>query len=167
MDINFIELKKITDYHIEMIKEFFNFHRRLTEAKGKYLMSFETAKETLNDWLKENIFRIIIVDEKEVGFIYYKTGGQDFAWLEDIFILEEYRGKGYGKKIVNKFFDVIKASGVVSCVVNVIPRNEAAIKFYISCGFDHLNMIELRVNFDKSFDKDDEIEVLGHKVYKY
>ncbi len=167
MNIQFSKLEKVDDNHITMIQDFFNFHRKLTEAPGKYLMNFEQAKETLNNWLNENIFKVIVMDNREVGFIYYKKGGQDFAWLEDIFLLEEYRGKGYGKSIVNHFFEVLKSDGVVSCVVNVIPRNEQAIKFYIECGFDHLNMIELRVNFDESLNKKDKIEVLGHKIYKY
>jgi len=165
IEFNVVEIIKDTD--IKMVRDFFNFHRTLTKSDKEHYMSYETARETLDEWLKTDNFRIVCVNDLVVGFIYYKLGGQDFAWLEDIFLKEEFRGKGYGKKIVSKFFKMLKTEGVVSCVVNVIPRNEVAIKFYIECGFNHLNMIELRVNFDSKYDKTEEIEILGHKLIKY
>lgn len=57
--------------------------------------------------------------------------------------------------------------GVISLFVNVIPRNTSAMKFYLDCGFDHLNMIELRKNYDERRNKTEEIEVLGLKMKKY
>ncbi len=51
--------------------------------------------------------------------------------------------------------------------VDVIPRNASAIKLYNECGFDHLNMIQLRKNYDKSLDKNEHIEVLGFDFIKY
>ena len=56
---------------------------------------------------------------------------------------------------------------VVAMFVDVIPRNTNAIKLYRDCGFDHLNLIQLRKNYDKSLDKKDDIEILGFKFKKY
>lgn len=50
---------------------------------------------------------------------------------------------------------------------DVIPRNTSAIKFFKECGFDHLNLIQLRKNYDKKLDKNDEIELLGFNFKKY
>lgn len=46
---------------------------------------------------------------------------------------------------------------VVAMFVDVIPQNTNAIRLYIECGFDYLNLIQLRKNYDKKLDKNDEI----------
>ncbi len=51
--------------------------------------------------------------------------------------------------------------------VDVIPRNEETLRFYLANGFDHLNVIQLRKNYDRSLDKDEEVEVLGQWMKKY
>ncbi|MCG7844871.1 MAG: hypothetical protein MIO90_05515 [Methanomassiliicoccales archaeon] len=61
----------------------------------------------------------------------------------------------------------MKEKGVLAMFVDVIPRNEDALRSYISSGFDHLNMVQLRKNLDKGLDKGEEIEVLGHRMKKY
>lgn len=51
--------------------------------------------------------------------------------------------------------------------IDVIPRNTSAIKLYSECGFNHLNMIQIRKNYDKSLNKSEDIEILGFKFKKY
>ena len=57
--------------------------------------------------------------------------------------------------------------GVVSMLVDVIPRNTSAIRLYRQCGFDHLNIIQLRKNYDERLNKKDDIEILGFNFKKY
>ena len=64
-------------------------------------------KKTLRDYLfnkKIAKCKFIMEDNKEVGFALYFYNFSTFKgkaglYLEDIFILEEYRHKGYGKKL--------------------------------------------------------------------
>lgn len=72
-----------------------------------------------------------------------------YSWLEDIFILEQYRGNGIGKFAMRKLDELMVEKKVVAMFVDVIPRNTSAIKLYRECGFDHLNLIQLRKNYDK------------------
>lgn len=167
MDIGFEKINEFKNEYIEIVTDFFNYHRKLLKSPKSMYQTFEASKETLEEWQNEGEFRIIKVDDKLAGFIYFRLGGTNFAWLEDIYLLEEFRGNGTGKMCINKLEEILKENKVIAYVVNVIPRNEKALKFYIECGFDHLNMIELRKNFDKSFDKDDKIEILGYELNKY
>lgn len=57
--------------------------------------------------------------------------------------------------------------GVVSMIVDVIPRNTSAIRLYRQCGFDHLNIIQLRKNYNERLNKKDDIEILGFNFKKY
>ncbi|GIM33368.1 hypothetical protein [Paraclostridium bifermentans] len=52
-------------------------------------------------------------------------------------------------------------------IVDVIPRNTSAIRLYRQCGFDHLNIIQLRKNYNERLNKKDDIEILGFNFKKY
>lgn len=70
-------------------------------------------KEILRDYLfnkKIAKCKFILEDNKEVGFALYFYNFSTFKgkaglYLEDIFVLEEYRHKGYGKEL---FLDLVK-----------------------------------------------------------
>lgn len=68
---------------------------------------------------------------------------------------------------MKKIDELMAEKNVVSMFVDVIPRNTGAIKLYKEFGFDHLNMIQLRKNYNKRLDKNDEVELLGFNFKKY
>ena len=42
----------------------------------------------------------VYLGDRQVGFARVVTDRATFAWLADVFILDEYRGRGYGKALV-------------------------------------------------------------------
>jgi GNAT superfamily N-acetyltransferase len=167
MQITLQEVSECNSYTVKMITDLMNFHRKLTNAPKEFWQTEEQSVVTLNEWITSgNVYNVLLVDAV-IGFFYVRYGGQDVAWLEDLFIVEEYRGKGIGKQAFTKLDELMKEKGVLSLFVNVIPRNTSALRFYLDCGFDHLNMIELRKNYDERLNKTEEIEILGFKVKKY
>jgi GNAT superfamily N-acetyltransferase len=42
----------------------------------------------------------VYLDGRQIGFARVVTDGATHAWLADVFILDEYRGRGYGKALV-------------------------------------------------------------------
>lgn len=152
---------------VKMITELMNYHRKLNNSPKKYWSTDEESEETLEQWIKDGTVYNVFLEHKAVGFFFVKFGGQDVAWLEDLFILEDYRGKGIGKAAMRKLDELMVEKKVVSMFVDVIPRNTSAIKLYRECGFDHLNLIQLRKNYDKNLDKNEDVEILGFKLKKY
>lgn len=67
--------------------------------------------------------------------------GKPCIWIEDIYIKDEFRGKGAGKA----FFDFI-ASKYTDCIfrLEVEEENEAAIGLYKKCGFAVLPYMEMK-----------------------
>lgn len=151
----------------KMITELMNYHRKLNNAPKEYWQTDEQSKETLEYWREQGTIFNVLLKDKPVGFFYVRFGGQNVAWLEDIFIMEEHRGNGIGKYAMQKLDELMLEKKVVAMFVDVIPRNSSAIKLYRECGFDHLNLIQLRKNYDKKLDKSDEIEILGFNFKKY
>lgn len=151
---------------VHMVKALFNYHRQLTRSRKEFYMTDQEALETLTAWLDEG--EVLMIQEEEIiGIIYVRYGGQKAAWLEDLFIEETYRGKGFGKQAMKLLDDHMEAQGILAMFVNVIPRNERALEMYVDCGFDHLNMIELRKNYDKTLNKSEPVTLLGHELIKY
>lgn len=170
MNIN-ISINEINDSLFldttKMITELMNYHRKLNDAPKEYWQTDEQSRVTLDKWIKQGSVYNIFLDNDLVGFFYVRFGGQNVAWLEDLFIIEAYRNKGIGKIAMQKIDELMIERGVVSMFVDVIPRNTSAIKLYRECGFDHLNIIQLRKNYDERLNKKDDIEILGFNFKKY
>ena len=99
-------------------------------------------KETLRDYLfnkKIAKCKFIMEDNKEVGFALYFYNFSTFKgkaglYLEDIFILEEYRHKGYGKKLFLELVKEAKENNLGRMEWTCLNWNEPSIKFYKSLG---------------------------------
>ena len=67
--------------------------------------------------------------------------GKECIWIEDLYLKDEYRGKGIG----SMFFEFItrKYDGCVFRL-EVEEENERAIKTYKKCGFDVLPYMEMK-----------------------
>jgi GNAT superfamily N-acetyltransferase len=168
MDVRFAEVSDdLFETTAKMITDLMNYHRKLNNAPKEFWQKDEESRETLKEWQGIGIVYNVYAENVVVGFCYIRYGGQDVAWLEDLFIAEEYRGRGIGKCAFRMLDELMKEKNVRTMFVSVIPRNKCALGFYINCGFDHLNMIELRKNYDERLNKTDEVEVLGFKLKKY
>lgn len=77
--------------------------------------------------------RIIIYDGKKIGMLtaYQVTdNGYDDWYIGEIYLLEEYRGKGIGSLVMKH-----EISQHEKLLLNVYKNNESAIKFYKGLGF--------------------------------
>jgi len=63
------------------------------------------------------------------------------AELENTFVLDDYRSKGIGKQLYNKFLDWCKTKNVGKIRVEASAQNELAIKFYRNNNFKDYSLI--------------------------
>jgi glucosamine-phosphate N-acetyltransferase len=113
----------------EYLRLMFNF------TNYKYEISDEKFKEILNT--KNLQVLLLTLKDKIIGcgsiFKLEKLHNNPICQIEDVFIDEEFRGKGYGKVIV----DYLKNYGknewkCYKIVLNCLDKN---IGFYKNCGF--------------------------------
>lgn len=86
----------------------------------------------------------ILEDEIEVGFALYFYNFSTFTgkkglYLEDLFVLENYRGKGYGKKLLTYLADIAIKENCSRFEWIVLDWNTPSINFYKSFGAVPLN----------------------------
>jgi len=62
------------------------------------------------------------------------------AELENMLVLEDFRGKGVGKKLVEEFLSWCKTNNVANISVTASAVNNRGIKFYKSLGFKDYNL---------------------------
>lgn len=95
-------------------------------------------KEWLFSWKSaEALF--IMADGKEIGFALYFHNFSTFLgkaglYLEDLFILPEYRGRGYGKAILRKLAQIAQERGCGRMEWSCLNWNQPSIDFYLSLG---------------------------------
>jgi len=56
--------------------------------------------ETIIKSIENSLCFGVYLDEKQIGFARVVTDYAVFAWVMDVFILSDYRGRGYGKKLM-------------------------------------------------------------------
>ena len=75
-----------------------------------------------------------------VWFVTYSTWtGRHGIWLEDLFVLDSERGRGYGKALMKALAEVCVERGYSRFEWTVLDWNEPAIGFYQSLGVTPLS----------------------------
>ena len=103
--------------------------------------------ELLKEWIfdkqkAEVIFPMI--DGKEIGFALFFHNFSTFLgraglYLEDLFILPEYRGKGYGKATLKQLARIAVERGCGRLEWYCLDWNRPSIDFYLSLGAQPLD----------------------------
>ncbi len=112
-------------------------------AKYEHLENEVVATEKLlEEWIFDNkkaevIF--VLEEDKEVGFalFFYNFStflGRAGIHLEDLFVLPEYRKKGYGKAILKKLAQITVERGCGRLEWCCLDWNTPSIEFYQSLG---------------------------------
>ena len=109
---------------IKMIHEF------LTEtywAKGRTVDQVKTS-------IKHCLCYGVYLENKQIGFARIATDYVVFAYLMDVFILPEYRGKGYSKQLMTT---INEAPSLQSCTVWMLKTSDAH-QLYSQFGYTEL-----------------------------
>ena len=124
---------------------FFGFHVSLMGA-GSTPEPTDEQRETLSLWCGEaHELYIIQRDTIPVGFIHIGYRGSNVAWIEDIFVEESYRGQGIATEAIGLVEQRVQSNPAYNALcIDVVPRNEAAIRLYHRLGYDALSLLTLR-----------------------
>lgn len=154
-----IELRPMTkeDY------DFWSLRSRMNYAQSKmksYGMPREEAVKAANAEFerhlpegkesKDNFLYAAHAENSRVGFLWLQVRGQNsrrFAYVCDIVVEPDQRGKGYGKEIMIAAEEAAKQMGLAKVGLHVFGNNEPAIALYRSLGY-----VTTDLNMEKSLD---------------
>ena len=122
-------------------KTILGFIRKLAEYEH---MSDDVVatEELLKKWIFEEKKAEVIFaleGEKEVGIALFFHNfstflGRSGIYLEDLFVLEEYRNKGYGKGLLKQLAKIAKERECGRLEWSCLDWNKPSIDFYLSIG---------------------------------
>ena len=109
-------------------------------AYEKMLDDVTATEELLREWLFEkNKAEVIfaVEGEKEIGFALFFHNFSTFLgkagiYLEDLYVLPEYRGTGYGKGLLKKLAQIAMERGCGRLDWACLDWNRPSIDFYLS-----------------------------------
>ncbi len=138
------------------IEQFLGLIDKLAEYEHLPLPAPEAKARLRSDCLAVNPkFRAYIatVDSKPAGYIVYFFTYSTFLalptlFLEDIFVLEEYRRGGVGKALFGFIKEEAKRDGCGRIEFNVLKWNTPAQEFYRANGAEQLEWLLYRIGKD-------------------
>ncbi|MBQ6368299.1 MAG: GNAT family N-acetyltransferase [Erysipelotrichaceae bacterium] len=97
-------------------------------------------EKILEEWIfdKQKAEVVFVLDgEKEAGFALFFHNFSTFLgragiYLEDLFVLSEYRGQGYGKALLKKLAQIAVERGCGRLEWSCLDWNQPSIDFYLS-----------------------------------
>ena len=102
-------------------------HQFLTQSYWSPGTSMQIVKKAMEGSLCFGVYE----NNKQVGYARVITDTATFAYLADVFIDENYRGKGLGKWLVQ----MILKHPDLQCLRRIILTTKDAHKVYEQCGF--------------------------------
>lgn len=122
------------------------FIRKLADYEN-LLDEVVATEDILREWIFEKqkaevIFAI--VENKEIGFALFFHNFSTFLgraglYLEDLFVLPEYRGRGFGKALFKKLASIAVERGCGRLEWWCLDWNQPSIAFYRSLGAEAMN----------------------------
>ncbi|AEE15650.1 GNAT family N-acetyltransferase [Treponema brennaborense] len=121
------------------IKELASYEKMLDEVVA--------TEELLKEWLfqkKKAEVLFAVSDGTEVGFALFFHNFSTFLgragiYLEDLFVLKEQRGKGYGKAILKELARIAVERGCGRLEWCCLDWNKPGIDFYLSLGAQQMS----------------------------
>ena len=122
------------------------FIRDLAEYE-KLLDEVVADESTLEEWIFDQKKAEVIFamkEGKEIGFALFFHNFSTFSgraglYLEDLFVLPEYRGKGYGKQILQKLAAIAVQRKCGRLEWWCLDWNQSSIDFYLSLGAEPMS----------------------------
>ena len=109
------------------------------------------------EWFLENslYFKLIESSSKEVkgfllvlsqnleyeslNYIWFNKRFKKFAYVDRIAILDQFKRKGFGRKLYSDLENTIKSNyDMIACEYNLRPMNYESEKFHLSAGFEKI-----------------------------
>lgn len=133
MELRYAE-RKDTAVILKFIKELALYENMLDQVVA--------TEELLAEWLFDKKAAEVILaveDGREVGFALFFHNFSTFlgragVYLEDLFVLPEYRGRGFGKALLRKLAQITVERGCGRLEWACLDWNKPSIDFYLSLG---------------------------------
>ncbi|MFP5111910.1 GNAT family N-acetyltransferase [Bacillaceae bacterium C204] len=132
-------IEKATMNDLESVTELFDLYREFYEQKS----DLEGAREFLKARLvnEESVVFLAVEESIPVGFVQlyptFSSVSMMRSWiLNDLYVKEQFRGKGAGEKLIQKAIQFAKDTGAKGIMLETGKENHNAQRLYEKIGFE-------------------------------
>ena len=138
-----IEFRKATETDIQLLRELAQkswksaYANILSAEQIDYMLAEMYSEKEISTQLQNSNYHYYFILDNEIpaGFIGFELNYEkDTTKLHRIYLLEEFKGKGFGKKGLNFLKEKVKENVNHRIILNV-NKNNPAVKIYESQGF--------------------------------
>lgn len=136
----------------DLILEFIKALAEYEHLSHEVVATPELLKKWIFDEKKAEVLFAINQEGREVGFALFFNSFSTFLgkagiYLEDLFVLPEYRGKGYGTLLLNTLAKITMERGCGRLEWSCLTWNKKSLDFYHRWGAQTLDdWVKLRAN---------------------
>jgi len=94
------------------------------------------------EYIETNFTFKLVIDNKIIGYYSYFVKEKKIVKLDNLFVLPEYIGKGFGKYLVDDFLIRMKTEKFEKIILDSEPNAE---KFYLKFGFKKIGEFETSI----------------------
>jgi len=127
-------------------------HEILTQITKKSKAYWGYSNEQIEDWspfltvteeyIETNSVFNLMLDNQIIGYYSFFHESENSIKLDNLFVLPDFIGKGFGKLLMNDFLVGLQDLSVQKVVLNSEPNAES---FYIKFGFVKIGQIETSI----------------------
>jgi GNAT superfamily N-acetyltransferase len=127
-------------------------HEILTQITKKSKAYWGYSNEQIEDWspfltvteeyIETNSVFNLMLDNQIIGYYSFFHESENSIKLDNLFVLPDFIGKGFGKLLMNDFLVRLQDLSVQKKVLNSEPNAES---FYIKFGFVKIGQIETSI----------------------
>lgn len=133
-----IIFEKASRKDVPIILQFIKDLARYEKLENEVIATEELIEEWLFDKEKAEVI-FAVVDHKKIGFALFFHNFSTFLgraglYLEDLYIMPEYRGNGYGKAMIKELARIAVERGCGRLEWWCLDWNQSSIDFYLSLG---------------------------------
>ncbi len=141
-----MEIKKFSEIDSEILNRIINKHFTHWSHFSSSMDLKDTQEKFRNLYaINDNIpFGIALLEDNNlIGFCVLKMEclkkySQFFPWISDVMIFDEFRGKGYGKIMIDEALKILAVLGYEQAYL----WTDQAPEFYQKIGFTYLQQVE-------------------------
>lgn len=133
-----IIFEKASRKDVPIILQFIKDLARYEKLENEVIATEELIEEWLFDKEKAEVI-FAVVDHQKIGFALFFHNFSTFLgraglYLEDLYIMPEYRGHGYGKAMIKELARIAVERGCGRLEWWCLDWNQPSIDFYLSLG---------------------------------
>ena len=122
--------RKLRESDYSVFHTLINEFRKTTFSEEQFLLTLSNIQKSGDIWVYQEIDGSLVA----VATIYYEYkfifNTCVLAHIEDVCVSESQRGKGYGKKLMNKLYEEARAHGCYKITLDCADHN---VGFYEAC----------------------------------